>query len=52
MDSRLNLMSLYSLEVGSSKRHYPVIVTVGINGKQVGMEIDTGAAVSVSVQLR
>ena len=40
-------MSLYSLEVGSSKRHDPVNVTVGINGKQVGMEIDAGAAVSV-----
>ena len=43
VDSQLNLMSLYSLEVGSGKRHDPVIVTVGINGKQVGM--DTGAAV-------
>ena len=33
VDGQLNLMSLYSLEVGSGKRHDPVIVTVGINGK-------------------
>ena len=45
VDGQLNLMSLYSLEVGSGKRHDPVIVTVRINGKQV----DTGAAVSVMI---
>ena len=42
-------MSLYMLVTNKSsgRKHEPVIVTVGLNGRQVGMEIDTGVAVSV-----
>ena len=46
-DSGMNFLSLYTLDTSSSRKHDPVMVTVKINGKDVGMEIDTGAAVSV-----
>ena len=45
----MNMLSLYTLVTNKSsgRKHEPVIVTIGLNGRQVGMEIYTGAAVSV-----
>ena len=43
----MNFLSLYSLGARNNKRHDPVMVTLELNGVQVEMEVDTGAAVSV-----
>nr|XP_047141340.1 uncharacterized protein K02A2.6-like [Hydra vulgaris] len=42
-----DFLALYSLGEESERVNGPVMVNVKINGKEVGMEVDTGAAVSV-----
>ena len=45
-DSGMNFLSLYTLN-GGSRKHDPIMVGMKLNGKEVGMEVNTGAAVSV-----
>ena len=47
VNSCMNFLSLYSFGARNNKRHDPVMVTLELNGVQVEMEVDTGAAVSV-----
>ena len=42
----MNFLSLYTLN-GGSRKHDTIMVGMKWNGKEVGMEVDTGAAVSV-----
>ena len=47
VNSCMNFLSLYPLGARNNKRHDPVMLILELNGVQVEMEIDTGAAVSV-----
>ena len=46
-ENKSDFLALYSIGEESARVNEPVIINVKINGKEVGMEVDTGAAVSV-----
>ena len=47
LDSGMDFLSLYTLKGGEKRSHDPIMVVAKLNGKEVSMEVDTGAAVSV-----
>ena len=47
LESGMDFLSLYTLEIEGRNKIKPVMVPVELNGKKVSMKVDTGAAVSV-----